>query len=105
MSVDTKKLVAVTAIVNKGLHSEVIGALQQAGCRKIYNASARSVVLEAKDNLLLSLFTGGRGLGSEASEIIKILVKPEDEDALMRFIVEQARLSIPGMGSIYSQGG
>lgn len=103
MSDSTKKLVAVTAIVNKSLYSDVIGALQQAGGRNIYSASARSVVLEAKDNLLASLFTGGKGLGSEVSEIIKMLVKPEDEDALMRLIAEQARLSIPGMGSIYSQ--
>lgn len=94
--------ILLTAVVMKPLFVEVVEALLAAGVTFIHYTSARNTLY---GSLHSNWFRLGRqpSLIHDAVELIYVLIRPRDEQVVMQIIADQARLDLPGMGSLFCQ--
>lgn len=98
----SKPVVKITASLNRESSRNVFALLRDVGVKNIHIEAGRaSTLLERRG--FRSLFSNFSPLNYEPVEIYSFLVDEKDEESAMHMIINEARLYIPGMGSIYSE--
>lgn len=97
------KVSRITAIINKGSLSAVVQALTANGVRHMQVGAGRASALEEPRGLRAILNAGNPSMANDPVDIVTFLVKQSREDQMIALIADAARLSLPGMGSVYSE--
>ena len=97
-----KKVVKITATINKVVSPVILDALKAGGLEDINIATGRVMILEEQRGLLAAL-SSEEALGSNPTDVLSFLVAPELESSVLNLIVEKGRLDDPGRGSVFSE--
>ena len=97
----TSPTVKITAIINRDALGKVGQALKDAGVSDIYVAVGRAPTLE--EGGLLNVFRSRMQLSSRPVEVVNCFVREDQEPGVLKLIADAAQLTIPGMGSVYSE--
>lgn len=99
----SKQVSRVTAVLNPVRAGEVIHALQREGIRHLSIEAGRAPVLEPAKGFCTLLSSRSSRLVSDPVDTLSFYVESCVEDNLIGLIADKARLSIPGMGVVYSE--
>ena len=98
----THKVIRINASVVRSRTKQIVDTLKKVGVLNIYVTAGRGPLLEPPVGLVR--FLSGRDvLRSQPVDFISFFVKPKDEEKALNLIVAKGKLTIPGMGTAYTQ--
>ncbi|MBT5830579.1 MAG: hypothetical protein HOH77_10330, partial [Candidatus Latescibacteria bacterium] len=97
-----KKVVKITAMINKMVSPVILDALKAGGLQDINMTTGSMMILEEQRGILAAL-SSEEVVGSFPADVLSILVSSELEESVLNLIVETGRLNEPGRGSVFSE--
>lgn len=97
-----EKIIRINASISHHRTKYVVKDLKRIGVANINIAAGRVPSLEAPVGILRFL-SSKDALKSQPVDFVTFFVRPKDEELALRVVVQSGHLTIPGMGSAYSQ--
>ncbi len=92
----------ITLFVHHGLISSALELLKNIGVYNVLLETARTARLRIK-NTLLDLLGLSDPIEDSLTDIVRIIVKPEDSEKIVTYLIEKLDLKTAGRGAVYVQ--